>query len=69
MAVVGVSIPALAAAGSPAAIAATGGGSGATSAAQVLNTVASGHATLGGGNGAQPLNVGGSVGTQVNLSI
>ncbi|HVJ51954.1 MAG TPA: hypothetical protein VM689_05800 [Aliidongia sp.] len=66
MAIVGVSVGALAAAGSPAAIAATGGGSGPTSAAQILGNVAAGNAVQGGG---QALAASGSVGTQVNLTV
>jgi hypothetical protein len=64
MAIVGVSIPALAAAGSPAAVAATGGTPGGAS--QILTNLANG-----GGNGgaSRPLNVGGAVGSQVNLIV
>jgi hypothetical protein len=62
MAIVGVSIPALAAAGSPGAIAATGGTP--TSAAQILTNLANGGATQGGG--AQALSSG-PVGSQVNV--
>jgi hypothetical protein len=63
MALIGVSISALAAAGSPAAAAAVGS-SGPSSSAQILSNIASGATT-----GPQPLNTSGALGTQVNLVV